>query len=363
MPAARIQADESGRLSVPPEPVVAVVPGDGRGAELWAVVRRELEWAVAEAYAGRRRLHFDEQLAGEAGLRSVNDPAPEAAVQAFRLARVGFDGGWRRPAWALPVSLADALRGILDLYAVAVTLPRAEGADSTGFPAEAALHLDLESTPAVIELGLGEPASLRLSGGLERAFPQASARLPYATPAAVEADERARDEAPSGIVESAFSVRGASPQGARRAAVAAVQLARALGRERLVFADDAYERPLVSRSRRAAVAEALQGVGVPVEFVRVERLVTDPARLSGALVSLPEADGLRLLQVLAGPYGGLARASVARVNLETGHGVFGPWLAGADAAAEAYAGAARQLLVHLGWREAAARLAPQAIAS
>lgn len=352
MPASRIQADASGRLAVPPEPIVAVVPGDGRGMELWAQTKRAIEKAVAETYGAKRRLHFDEQVAGEAGVRSVNDPAPEAAIQAFRIDRVGFDGGWRRGAWSSGVALADVLRGVLDLYACVVTLPRAEGA----FPFDAALHLDLESTPASVELGLGEPGSLRLSSELARVHPHLAERLPFSTPAAVEADERARDESPSGIVESVFALRGASPQGARRAASAAVHLAKALGRERIVFADDAYERPRIAKSRRDAIAEAMTGTEIPFEFMRWERLVADGARFSNALVSLPEAEGLRLLQVLAGPCGGLARASVLRVNIETGHALCGPWLPGTESTLEAYVGASRQLLVHLGWAEAAARL-------
>ncbi len=52
---ARITLDH-GRLSVPDNPIIPFIEGDGTGADIWRASVRVLDAAVAKAYGGRRRI-------------------------------------------------------------------------------------------------------------------------------------------------------------------------------------------------------------------------------------------------------------------------------------------------------------------
>ena len=54
-----------GHLQVPDFPVISYIEGDGVGQDIWPAVRSILDAAVAKAYAGKRRIDWQEALSGE----------------------------------------------------------------------------------------------------------------------------------------------------------------------------------------------------------------------------------------------------------------------------------------------------------
>lgn len=64
MAAEKIQTN-NGVLSVPNEPIVPFIEGDGTGPDIWAAASRVLDAAVEKAYGGERKIHWKEILAGE----------------------------------------------------------------------------------------------------------------------------------------------------------------------------------------------------------------------------------------------------------------------------------------------------------
>lgn len=115
MSGARILVDPAGRLVVPDEPIIPLVAGVGWAAFAMSRARQRIDEAVARAYDGSRRIRWLELAAGEASMRTLRTPVPDATVEAIRVHRVAFVA-------ALPPVSDDArtleseLSEILDLY-------------------------------------------------------------------------------------------------------------------------------------------------------------------------------------------------------------------------------------------------------
>src|SRR5213594_1533807 len=81
-----------GRLSVPDQPILPFIEGDGTGPDIWRASQRVLDAAVEKAYRGERRIAWMEVLAGEKAFKQVNNWLPDETVEAFRTYRVGIKG-------------------------------------------------------------------------------------------------------------------------------------------------------------------------------------------------------------------------------------------------------------------------------
>ncbi len=105
-----------GMLSVPNNPIVPFIEGDGIGPDIWAASVRVLDAAVAKAYGGRRRIHWMEILAGEKAFNETGSWLPEETVTACRDYLVSIKGPLTTPVGGGIRSLNVALRQQLDLY-------------------------------------------------------------------------------------------------------------------------------------------------------------------------------------------------------------------------------------------------------
>jgi len=105
-----------GKLSVPNNPIVPFIEGDGIGPDIWAASVRVLDAAVARAYGGKRRIHWMEILAGEKAFNETGSWLPEETVTACRDYLVSIKGPLTTPVGGGIRSLNVALRQQLDLY-------------------------------------------------------------------------------------------------------------------------------------------------------------------------------------------------------------------------------------------------------
>ncbi len=105
-----------GQLSVPEEPILPFIRGDGTGPDIWAASQRVFEAAVQKAYAGRRKVSWFEVFAGEAAFKQFNSWLPDDTVTAFKEYLVGIKGPLTTPIGGGIRSLNVALRQMLDLY-------------------------------------------------------------------------------------------------------------------------------------------------------------------------------------------------------------------------------------------------------
>jgi len=103
-------------LTVPDQPILPFVEGDGIGPDIWAASVRVFDAAVAKAYGGKRKIEWLEVLAGEKAHAKSGEWLPEATMDAFRKYLVGIKGPLTTPVGGGIRSLNVALRQQLDLY-------------------------------------------------------------------------------------------------------------------------------------------------------------------------------------------------------------------------------------------------------
>lgn len=103
-------------LSVPNNPILPYIEGDGTGADIWAASVRVLDAAVEKAYGGTRKIEWLEVLAGEKAFNKTGNWLPDETLEAFRTHLVGIKGPLTTPVGGGIRSLNVALRQILDLY-------------------------------------------------------------------------------------------------------------------------------------------------------------------------------------------------------------------------------------------------------
>ncbi|MEI6562163.1 MAG: NADP-dependent isocitrate dehydrogenase [Verrucomicrobiota bacterium] len=107
---------ENGKLTVPANPVIPFIRGDGTGPDIWAASERVLDAAVAKAYGGARKIAWFEVFAGQTAKDKFDNWLPDDTVNAFREYLVGIKGPLTTPVGGGISSLNVALRQMLDLY-------------------------------------------------------------------------------------------------------------------------------------------------------------------------------------------------------------------------------------------------------
>ena len=105
-----------GVLSVPDQPIVPFVRGDGTGPDIWAASVRVFDAAVEKAYGGSKKIEWKEVLAGQTAYDQTQNWLPDETVEAFREYLVGIKGPLTTPVGGGIRSLNVALRQMLDLY-------------------------------------------------------------------------------------------------------------------------------------------------------------------------------------------------------------------------------------------------------
>ena len=155
-----------GRYTVPNDPVIPFIEGDGTGRDIWKASRKVFDAAVAKVSGGKRRVVWKEMLAGEKAFNATGSWLPEATLADIKTYRVGIKGPLTTPVGGGIRSLNVALRQILDLYACVRPVRYFEGVPS---PMKRPQDLDVvifrentEDVYAGIEFAAGTPEARRL---------------------------------------------------------------------------------------------------------------------------------------------------------------------------------------------------------
>ncbi len=107
---------ENGKLTVPNNPVIPFIEGDGTGPDIWAASVRVFDAAVEKAYSGKRKIAWKEVLAGEKAFQNTGKWLPEETLDTIKEYLVAIKGPLTTPVGGGIRSLNVALRQILDLY-------------------------------------------------------------------------------------------------------------------------------------------------------------------------------------------------------------------------------------------------------
>jgi len=105
-------------LSVPDQPIIPYIEGDGTGLDITPVMIKVVDAAVAKAYGGKRRIHWMEIYAGEKSTKVYGPDVwlPEETLEILRDYVVSIKGPLTTPVGGGIRSLNVALRQQLDLY-------------------------------------------------------------------------------------------------------------------------------------------------------------------------------------------------------------------------------------------------------
>ena len=104
-------------FSVPPNPIIGFIEGDGVGPDLWSASRPVFEAVVEKAYAGDRKISWLKIYAGEESFRQFGSYFPEESFDLITKCGIAIKGPLTTPVGGGFRSLNVTLRRKLDLYA------------------------------------------------------------------------------------------------------------------------------------------------------------------------------------------------------------------------------------------------------
>ncbi len=352
----KITMTADGALTVPDEPIIPFIEGDGSGVDIWPAAKLVLDAAAARH---GHSIDWREVLAGEKAYNEVGEWLPQETVEAFDECMIGIKGPLTTPIGGGFRSLNVALRQILDLYVCLRPVRWFKGVPS---PVKAPELVDMvvfreitEDIYAGLEVEAMSPDALKLRELLEDAF-----------------GWKIREDAGIGI-------KPISKTGSQRLQRAALEYAVTKGRKRvhwvhkgniMKFTEGAFQKwgyELV-REEFSDVAVAWSDCnGDPGDKILVQDTIADIA-LQQVLTRPTEFDiigtmnlnGDYLSDALAAQVGGIGIAPGGNANYVTGHGIFeathgtAPKYAGQDKVNPSSVLLSGVLMYeHIGWQEAA----------
>ena len=108
---------KEGHLSVPDQPIIHYIEGDGIGVDITPVMIDVVDAAVHKAYSGSRQIHWSEVLAGEKAFNATGEWLPDETLESMKNGLVSIKGPLTTPVGGGIRSLNVALRQQLDLFA------------------------------------------------------------------------------------------------------------------------------------------------------------------------------------------------------------------------------------------------------
>jgi isocitrate dehydrogenase len=114
----KITVDTQGRLTVPNNPFIPFIRGDGVGVDITPVMQEVIDAAIKKAYLGEKKIAWVEIYAGElaVNLYGKEESLPEETLEALKEFHIGIKGPLTTPVGGGIRSLNVALRQQLDLY-------------------------------------------------------------------------------------------------------------------------------------------------------------------------------------------------------------------------------------------------------
>jgi len=169
----RIEAT-GGEFRVPDQPIIPFIEGDGTGPDIWRASVRVFDAAVERAYAGKRKIHWMEILAGEKAHTTTGEWMPAETLEAVREFKIAIKGPLTTPVGGGIRSLNVALRQELDLYACIRPVRYFEG---VGAPVKqpgkvnmVIFRENIEDVYSGIEFKAGTPEAEKLRTFIEQEF-------------------------------------------------------------------------------------------------------------------------------------------------------------------------------------------------
>ena len=358
----KITLDSDGHLSVPDQPIIPFIEGDGTGPDIWAASVRVLDAAVEKAFGGKRKIAWMEVLAGQKAFDETGEWLPDDTVTAFREYRVGIKGPLTTPVGGGIRSLNVALRQRLDLYVCLRPVRWYPGVPSpVKNPQDVDMVIFRENTEDIyagIEWESGSPEVKKVIDFLEKEMGVVNIRFPKTSGIGIKPVSR---EGSYRLVRAA--IRYAIEK--KRASVTLVHKGNIMKYTEGAFRDWGYQLTREEFAGQAIGWDDCDGnppegqvlVKDAIADITLQQVLTRPKEFD--VIATLNLNGDYLSDALAAQVGGIGIAPGANINYDTGHGIF----EATHGTAPKYAGQDKvnpssvilsgvMLLEHLGWREA-----------
>ncbi len=355
--AEKITMNANGVLTVPDNPIIPFIEGDGTGVDIWPAAKLVLD-AAAKKHG--KTIEWKEVLAGEKAFNETGDWLPEQTIIDFREYLIGIKGPLTTPIGGGFRSLNVALRQILDLYVCLRPVRWFQGVPSpVKHPELVDMVIFRENTEDVyagLEVEAGTPAAEKLRSFLKDEYNWDIREMSGIgiKPISKEGSERliraSIEYALDHQKESVTMVHKGNIQKFTEGAFMkwGYQLVKDEFADRAVGWDDCGGKPNGKLLVKDAIAD-----------ITLQQVLTRPAEFD--VIATMNLNGDYLSDALAAQVGGIGIAPGANINYVTGHGIFeathgtAPKYAGQDKVNPGSVLLSGVLMFeHLGWTEAAA---------
>src|SRR5438309_590672 len=354
---------KSGKLTVPDNPILPFIRGDGTGADIWRASERVFDAAVQKAYGGQRKVAWFEVFAGETAKNKFDNWLPDETVEAFKEYLVGIKGPLTTPVGGGIRSLNVALRQMLDLY---VCLRPVRYFKGTPSPVKNPEKLDAvifrentEDIYAGVEWEAESPEAKKVIKFLLEEMKVTKIRFPNTSGIGIKPISREGSER---LIRAAINYAIAH----KRKSVTLVHKGNIMKFTEGAFRDWGYELTRREFKGKAIGWDDCNGKPPPGQIlvrdniadITLQQVLTRPEDFD--VVATMNLNGDYLSDALAAQVGGLGIAPGANINYVTGHAIFeathgtAPKYANQDKVnpgSVILSGA--MMFRHLGWDEAA----------
>ena len=344
---------KNGQLTVPDNPIIPFIEGDGTGPDIWRASVRVMDAAVAKAYGGKKKIAWMEVLAGEKSFKQSNSWLPDETVEAFREYFVGIKGPLTTPVGGGIRSLNVALRQLLDLFICLRPVRWYKGVPSPiKHPEKVDMVIfreNIEDIYAGIEYAAGSPEAQKMLDFLEKEFPKDFRKIRFGTESAgrtwqaqLEAIGAPPKETP---VHVGIGIKPMSWLGTERLVHSAIGYAVKYKRKSVTLvhkgnimkftegafrdwgykiAKDYYGAVEIDGGPWCRIPEGKPGAGLVIKDaiadITLQQVLTRPDEFD--VIATPNLNGDYLSDALAAQVGGIGIAPGGNINGVTGHAVF-----------------------------------------
>ena len=369
-------------LTVPNNPIIPYIIGDGIGPDIWSAASRVIDAAVEQAYNGEKKIEWKEVLAGQKAYDETGEWLPQETLDTINEYLIAIKGPLTTPIGGGIRSLNVALRQELDLFTCLRPVRWFQGVPSpVKRPEDTDMVIFRENTEDIyagIEFKEGTPEVKKLIDFLQDEMGAKNIRFPET---------------------SGIGVKPVSKEGTERLVRAAIQYALDNNRKSVtlvhkgnimkftegafkqwgydlahnefgdkVFTWQQYDEIVEKDGKEKAneVQEQAEKDGKiiikdSIADIFLQQILTRPA--DHDVVATMNLNGDYVSDALAAQVGGIGIAPGANINYETGHAIF----EATHGTAPKYAGlnkvnpsseilSASLMLEHLGWQEAADKI-------
>jgi len=333
----------NGKLSVPNNPIVPFIEGDGTGRDIWRASVRVFDAVVEKVYKGQRKIHWLEVYAGEKSFKQFGSWLPDSTVTACRDYLVSIKGPLTTPIGGGIRSLNVALRQMLDLYVCLRPVRWFKGVPSpVKHPEKVEMVIfreNCEDIYAGIEFEQGGDANRKFLDLFKANFPKEYAKIRFPE-------------------SSGIGIKPVSKDGSERLIRAAIEYAIANARKSVTivhkgnimkftegafrnwgyalaereFGDKVYtweqwEKTKAANGEAAANAEQKAALASgrilikdAIADITLQQVLTRPEEFD--IIATLNLNGDYLSDALAAQVGGIGIAPGGNINYMTGHAVF-----------------------------------------